>query len=152
MEYRCVSHTVLPIEYRFVRMMQDRYEVLTSEVAESVRHFVRQTCEASAIRILKGVVTKDHIHILASASPELAPSEIVRRIHERTSSKLFEEFPRIKTCCWERQFGVRVAFCATVGQMTEGTINNYLEPHFEPNLNDNFRREPDIKTHRSVDA
>ena len=45
-----------------------------------VRALVRQTCEAFEIRIVKGVVGADHIHILVSAPPEMAPSEIMRRI------------------------------------------------------------------------
>ncbi len=56
---------------------------------------MRQTCEAFEIRILKGVISKNHVHILVSAPPDLAPSEILRRIKGRTSSKLFEEFPAL---------------------------------------------------------
>ena len=40
---------------------------------------MRQNCEAHEIRIIKGVVGKDHVHILVSSPPELAPSEIMRR-------------------------------------------------------------------------
>ncbi|RFC35225.1 MAG: Transposase IS200 like [Candidatus Nitrotoga sp. LAW] len=57
---------------------------------------VRETCEAFEIRIVKGVVSKDHVHILVSCPPNMAPSEIMRRIKGRTSSKLFEEFPHLK--------------------------------------------------------
>jgi putative transposase len=69
-----------------------RYKVLTGDVAERMRELVRQTCEAFEIRIVRGVVSKDHVHILASSPPEMAPSEIMRRIKGRTASKLFEEF------------------------------------------------------------
>ena len=34
-------------------------------------------------------------------------------------------------------------FGATVGQMTEEMINQYLEHHFGPKPNDDFRMEPD---------
>ncbi len=34
-------------------------------------------------------------------------------------------------------------FCATVGQMTEEMIKQYLENHFEPSANDDFKMEPD---------
>ena len=81
------------IEYHFVWVTKYRYQVLKGEVAERVRELVRQTCEAFEIRIIRGVVSKDHVHILVSAPPTLAPSEIMRRIKERTSSYLFEEFP-----------------------------------------------------------
>ena len=70
MEYRYGSHTVFQIEYHFVWVTKYRYKVLTGEVAERVRELVRQTCEAFEIRIVKGVVSKDHVHILVSASAE----------------------------------------------------------------------------------
>ena len=122
MEYRYGSHTVFTIEYHFVWVTKYRYKVLVGDVAERVRDLVRQTCEAFEIGILKGVVSKDHVHILVSAPPELAPSEIMRRIKGRTSSKLFEEFSHLKKRYWGRHFWARGYFCATVGQMTEEMI------------------------------
>src|SRR5262245_14968554 len=47
------------------------------------------------------------------------PSEIMRQIKGRTSSKLFEEFPMLKKRYWRRHFWARGYFCATIGQMTE---------------------------------
>ena len=78
-----------------------------------------------------------------SCPPELAPSEIMRRLKGRTSSKLFEEFPEIKRRYWGRHFWARGYSCATVGQMTEEMIKSYLEHHFEPRPDDNFRMKPE---------
>ena len=96
MEYRYGSHTVYQIEYHFVWVTKYRYKVLYGEVALRLRELVRQICEAFEIRIVKGVVSADHVHILISAPPELSPSEIVRRIKGRTASKLFEDYPHMK--------------------------------------------------------
>ena len=106
-----------------------------------MRELVRQTCEIFEIRILKGVVSKDHVHLLVSAPPTIAPSEIMRRIKGRTSSKLFEEFPNIKKRYWGRHFWARGYFCVTAGQVTDEMIKEYLEHHFEPNPDDDFRTE-----------
>ena len=102
MEYRYGSHTVFQIEYHFVWVTKYRYQVLKGDVAERVRELVRQTFEAFEIRIIRGVVSKDHVHILVSAPPTLAPSEIMRWIKGRTSSYLFEEFPHLKKRYWGR--------------------------------------------------
>jgi putative transposase len=72
----------------------------------------------------------------------MAPSEIMRRLKGNTPSWLFEEFPHLKKRHWGRHFWARRYFCATVGQMTEEMIKNYLEHHFEPNPNDDFKTEP----------
>ena len=119
MDYRYASHTVYQIEYHFVWVTKYRYKVLTLEVAERVRELVRQVCTTFEIRIVKGVVSKDHVHILVSAPPNMAPSEIMRRIKGNTSNRLFEEFPHLKKRYWGRHFWARGYFCATVGQMTD---------------------------------
>jgi len=142
MEYRYGSHTIYNIEYHFVWVTKYRYKALTGEVGLSVRKLVRQTCEAFEIRILRGVVSKDHVHILVSAPPNMAPSEIMRRIKGRSSSKLFEEFPHLRKRYWGRHFWARGYFCSTVGQMTEDMIKDYVAHHFEPRQEDGFEVEP----------
>ena len=122
-------------------MTKYRYKVLRGEVADRVRGLVRETCEAFEIRIVKGVVSQDHVHIMVSCPPTMAPSEIMRRIKGRTTSKLFEEFPHLRKKYWGQHFWARGYFCATVGQMTEEMITSYLEHHFEPRPNDDFRME-----------
>ena len=127
MDYRYGSHTVFQIEYHFVWVTKYRYKILVGDVAERVRAMVRQVCETFEIRIISGVVSKDHVHILVSAPPTMAPSEIMRRIKGNTASRLFEEFPHLKKRYWGRHFWARGYFCATVGQMTEEMIKQYLE-------------------------
>ncbi len=141
MAYRYGSQTVFNIEYHFVWVTKYRYKVLKGDVAERVRELVRQTCEAFEIRILSGVVSSDHVHILVSAPPTMAPSEIMRRVKGRSASKLFEEYPKLKARYWGRHCWARGYFCATVGQVTEEMIKSYLEHHFEPTRDDNFKTE-----------
>ena len=89
------------------------------------------------IRIVSGVVSKDHVHILVSTTPSMAPSEIMRQIKGNTASRLFEESPHLKKRYWKRHFWARGYFWAT-----EEMIKQYLDHHFEPNPNDEFKREP----------
>ena len=144
MEYRYGSHTVYNIEYHFVWVTKYRYHVLTGDVALRVRDLVRQTCEAFEIKILKGVVSKEHVHILVSAPPNIAPSEIMRRIKGRSARKLFEEFPTLKKRYWGRHFWARGYFCVNVGQVTDEMIQEYIEHHFESNPSDNFKTDSEV--------
>jgi REP element-mobilizing transposase RayT len=75
MEYRSGSHTKYKIEYHFVWVTKYRYQILRGDLAERVRDIVRQTCEYFEIQILRGVVSKDHVHILVSAPPDISPSD-----------------------------------------------------------------------------
>lgn len=78
--------------------------MLKGDLALRVRELVRQTCERFEILILRGVVHKDHVHILVSAPTNISLSEIMRMVKGRTSRKIFEEFPKVKKRYWGRHF------------------------------------------------
>ncbi len=141
MNYRTGSHTKYKIEYHFVWITKYRYQVLTGEIAVRLRELVRQTCAMFEIEILRGVVSKDHVHILVSAPPTISPSDIMRRIKGRTSAKLFEEFPHVKTRFWGRHFWARGYFCVTAGELTKKMIEEYLAHHFEMKETPDFEIE-----------
>ncbi len=69
MEYRYGSHTVFKIQYHFVFVTKYRYQILKGDVGLKVRELIRQTCESFEIEIIKGVVSKDHLHLFVSAPP-----------------------------------------------------------------------------------
>jgi putative transposase len=138
MDYRQGSHTKFKIEYHFVWVTKYRYHVLHGDLALRVRELVRQTCERFEIQILRGVVSKDHVHILVSAPPDISPSDIMRRVKGRVSRKIFEEFPLIKKRYWGRHFWARGYFCVTSGELTKEMIQEYLAHHFEKDPNDSF--------------
>ena len=94
--YNKSSHAVYRCEYHFVWVAKYRYHLLQGDLALRVRELVRQTCERFEIRIMRGGVSKDHVHILVSAPPNISPSDIMRRIKWRVSRKIFEEFPHVK--------------------------------------------------------
>jgi len=95
MEYRYGSHTIFKIEYHFVFVTKYRYEVLKGDVGYKIKDLIKQTCDFHEIEIKSGVVSKDHVHIFVSAPPNLAPSEIMRRIKGRSARKIFEYFPEL---------------------------------------------------------
>ena len=138
MKYRHGSHTKYNIEYHFVWATKYRYQVLTGDVGFRVRELVRQTCEQLEIEILKGVISKDHVHLLVSASPSWSVSNIMKRIKGRSSTKLFQEFPQLKKRYWGQHFWARGYFCVTAGELTEKMISEYLSHHFERKDEDNF--------------
>jgi len=75
-----------------------------------VRELIRQTCEAFEIEILKGFMSKDHVHLLVSAPANLAPSKIMRLKKGRSASKVFESFPDLKKSYWGRHFWAKGYF------------------------------------------
>ena len=141
MKYRTGSHTKYNIEYHFVWATKYRYQVLVGDVGLRVRELVRQTCEHLELEILKGVISKDHVHLLVSAPPTIPASIIMKRIKGRSSTKLLQEYPLLKKRYWGQHFWARGYFCVTAGELTEGMIQEYLAHHFKRKDNDNFDME-----------
>lgn len=61
---------------------------------------------------MKGVVSKEHVHIPLNSPPNLVPSEIMRRIKGGAASKLFEELPYLK----KRYLGHEVTSARRLGR------------------------------------
>ena len=111
MDYRYGSHTVFKIEYHFVFVTKYRYQVLQGDVGYKARDLIKQTCDMHEIEIKKGSVSPDHVHIFVSAPPNIAPSEIMRRIEGRSSRKLFEVYPELRKRLGKTLLGKRVFLC-----------------------------------------
>ena len=92
MKQRTGSHSVHKLEVHLVWSTKYRYHVLTRDVQLRCRDLLRQTCNALDVRILKGIVSKDHIQLHVSYSPALALSELIRRLKRRSAKLLFKSF------------------------------------------------------------
>ena len=124
---RAGAHTQYDIEYHIVWITKYRYKILFGRVAERLRELLRQGCEAKNITIIKGNITPNHVHMLISCPPNLAPSQIMRYLKGRSSKKLQEEFPTLKRRYWGQHIWATGYFCRSVGNVTEQMIKDYIE-------------------------
>ena len=77
-EYRSSSHTVYDIKYHFVWITKYRYKILRGKVAFRLRELLQQGCDVRNIKILKGSIGTEHVHMLLSCPADLSPSEIMQ--------------------------------------------------------------------------
>ena len=127
-EYRSSAHAIYDIKYHVVWITKYRHnKVLRGRVAERARDLIRQICESRDVTIIRGAISPDHIHMLVSVPPHLAPSKLVQYIKGRSSRKLQEEFDELRKRYWGQHLWARGYFCATVGAVDEDTIKRYIE-------------------------
>ena len=136
--YRKEGHTMYDIKYHFVWITKYRYRVLKGEVALRVRELLRQGCESNNIRIRKGSVGVDHVHMLLSCPTTMSPSEIMQNLMGRTSRILQEEFPALRKKYWGQHMWTRGYFCGTVGEVDKETIERYIENQGKEETRDDF--------------
>jgi putative transposase len=131
-EYRKGAHTVYDIKYQFVWVTKYRYPVLRGEIAERARDLIRQVCMAREITILKGHVSRDHVHLFVSATPNLSPARIMRYVKGKSSRLLQQEHPGLRKRYWGQHIWARGYFCATSGTVTDEIIKGYIEQQSVP--------------------
>ncbi|GGL66063.1 IS200/IS605 family transposase [Sporolactobacillus putidus] len=124
--YQKSGHAVYDIKYHVIWVTKYRYQVLRGQIAIRLRELIRQGCEARGVIILQGSVGKEHIHLLISCPPSLAPSKIMQYLKGRSSRLLQDEFSELKKRYWGQHLWSRGYFCATVGNVTEEIIRNYI--------------------------
>jgi putative transposase len=91
------------------------------------------------VQILKGVVSKDHIHLHVSYPAKLSVSDLVKRLKDRSAKILLEEFAELKRRYYGGHlWGIGYGAWST-GNITDELIQEYLEHHREgPNGEQNF--------------
>ena len=115
-----------------------RYPVLSGEIAVRARDLIREICLAQEIIIIKGHVSRDHIHLYVSAPPRISVSKMMQYIKGKSSRQLQQEYPSLRKRYWGQHLWARGYFCATAGTITDEMIKAYIEQQDRP-PEDNFR-------------
>jgi putative transposase len=90
------GHTTTRLTAHIVWVTKSRYEVLVGDIKVRCRDLLMQICDAEDVRILKGVVSKDHIHMHIEYPLSKSLSDLVKRMKGRTSRRLQEEYPALR--------------------------------------------------------
>ncbi len=98
------NHTISRLTVHLVWVTKYRYHVLQGEIQKRCRELILQICDAEDIGILKGTVSKDHVHMHIEYPPSKSISEIVKKLKGRTSRMLQQEYPELKKRYWGKHF------------------------------------------------
>jgi putative transposase len=127
MEEQHTKHVTYKIGYHFVWCPTYRKHILVGDVAQFVESEIRRLCEENKWTIGALHVQEDHVHLFLSALPSTAPSLIVNTLKGITARQVFKRFPEVKKQLWGGSFWSRNYYVGTVGDMTEPTVNKYME-------------------------
>ena len=139
-DYRYGSHTVTRLTVHLVWVTKYRYKVLTGDIQKRCRELLIQVCDTEDVRILSGVVSKDHVHMHIEYSPSLSISELVKRLKGRSSRLLQKEYAELKKRYWGKHLWAIGYGAWSTGNITEEIVQEYLKRHkFSSNGKWNFK-------------
>ena len=124
--YRKTSHSVYDLKYHLVWITKYRKPVIFGDVAIRLRELIREIFKSLDIEIIKGHVSKDHVHLFVSVLPQLSISKVMGRIKGKTSRKMLSEYRRLAKEFWGRHLWARGYFAASSGNVTDEVIMQYI--------------------------
>jgi putative transposase len=124
--YRKTSHSVYDLKYHLVWITKYHKPVFFGDVAARLRELIRKICKSLDIEIIKGHVSKDHVHLFVSVPPQLSISKVMGRIKVKTSRKLLSKYRRLSKEFWGRHLWGRGYFAVSSGNVTDGVIMQYI--------------------------
>jgi putative transposase len=125
--YRKTSHSVYDIKYHLVWITKYRKPVLVGGIAERLRDLIREICKSMDIEIVKGHISKDHVHLLVSVPPYHSVSDVLKRIKGKTSRRLLSDSRMLAKQFWGRHLWARGYFAASSGNVSDEVIAQYIE-------------------------
>ena len=141
--YRKGSHTVYDLKYHLVWITKYRKPVMKGDIAVRVRDLIREISRSLDVEILKGHVSRDHVHLFVSIPPRVSVSNYVKAVKGKSSRKLLSEFRRLSKAFWGRHIWARGYFAASTGNVTDEVVAEYirLQGEMEPTNDDEFTIE-----------
>jgi putative transposase len=142
--YRKSSHTVYDIKFHIVWITKYRKPILRGDIAKRLRDLIREICKSNDVEIIKGHVSRDHVHIFVSVPPHISVSQLVKSIKGKSSRKMMMEYKELSRAFWGRHMWARGYFVASSGNVTDEVIIKYIEQQGQEPPDDDFKVDDDL--------
>ena len=142
--YRRSSHTVYDIKYHLVWITKYRKPVLLGPIATRLRELIREICKSKDVKILKGHISRDHVHIFVSVPPHHSVSNLLKSIKGKSSRKMLMEFKALSRQFWGRHLWARGYFAASSGNVTDEVIMQYIEQQGKEPIDGAFKIDDEV--------
>ena len=92
--------------YHFTWATKDRRELVSRDWEESLYGYIHRKCTEYGFHFLAVGGIEDHIHLLVSTGPELAPSDVASRIKGASSHYINHLLLKKSGFQWQNGYGV----------------------------------------------
>jgi putative transposase len=96
------------------------------QVGLRVREIIRRICREDDTEILRGHVSKDHVHLFVSIPPQVTISRLVQRLKGKSSHALLGELAHLRRTYQGRHPWASGYSCYNGGNVTDEVISTYI--------------------------
>ena len=135
MDSSSLAHCKWECQYHIVFIPKFRRKKLYGMVKDDVRDIIKTLCSYKKVEIIAGAVCADHVHLCVSIPPKLSISDFVGYLKGKSALMIFDKHPELGSK-WDRSFWARGYYVATVGNVNEETVKEYIRRQAEESMNE----------------
>ncbi len=135
MDSSSLAHCKWECQYHIVFIPKFRRKKLYGMVKDDVRDIIKTLCSYKKVEIIAGAVCADHVHLCVSIPPKLSISDFVGYLKGKSALMIFDKHPELGSK-WDRSFWARGYYVATVGNVNEETVKEYIRRQTEESMNE----------------
>lgn len=127
-KYHKKSHSKYLIKLHFVLAVKYRKPILVGKISDDIQQIVFDCCIEKGIIIDAMESDKDHLHILVDIPPTLSAFDVIHRIKQLTTFKIYKMHKHfLKQHFWkENTFWSDGYFVCSTGNANMETIKKYI--------------------------
>ena len=128
-EYASKNHSKFLLKYHIIFVCKYRQKILIGNIATCVKNILIDIANKSDFRIEVIETDKDHVHLLVNSAPKVSPLQIVRRLKQESTKRLWLLYPEIlrKWFYRERTLWTDGYFVSSIGNVSKETVRRYIE-------------------------
>lgn len=119
------------IHYHLVWTTKYRFKGLNSEEQTFTKNLIVVLAERFELTIDSLEVMENHVHLLFSAKPKYAITDIVKNLKGNTARALFKQYPDMATRIPDKHLWAHSYYISTVGHTDTTTVHDYIESQWK---------------------
>ena len=129
MEYNRKAHSVYLLTYHIVFVTKYRRPVISDEIGYFMKNHAAYLCGRFGGELVSAETDEDHIHLLVSMPPDVAPSRLVATLKTQLSKEVRAEYTEhVRKYLWgDAPFWSNSYFIATTGTTVMEKVKEYIE-------------------------
>ena len=131
-----MANTYTSLHYHIVFSTKNREPWLVPDVEQRVWAFIGGIARAHKMTARQVGGVEDHIHVLVTAPPTIAPSQTAQYLKGDSSKWIHEEFPALKSFGWQDGYG---AFTVSKSNIPE--VISYIQSQRAHHRKKTFQEE-----------
>ena len=130
-KYETNNHSVFAMNYHLTLVVKHRRKVISDKIQDKLIEIFNYIAPNYNITLSEVNGERDHIHILFKAHPNSEISKFINAYKSASSRLVKKNFPEIKEKLWKETFWSQSFLLATIGEITLGVVENYINSQGE---------------------